>query len=342
MNGYRNHNISRKSSEVSERLTKYVKNVSKIEKLMPQEELRNSFAELQKHQELLKMSEERYRLVVEGVSDGLCDGDITADNMTKEISLQSNMKKDLRTAIEYGELFLCYQPLIDIKTKEIVCLEALLRWKHPRKGTISPMEFIPIAEETRLIIPIGEWVLQTACRQLKQWRDMGYTECKISVNVSIIQLQQPDFAETVIEILTEIGLPPEYLELEITESKFIESIQTVARNLNLLKKQGIKISIDDFGTGYCSFNYINKFAIDNLKIDRSFVWNIEADVNKAIIDTVISLGHKLNLGIIAEGVETKEQYDYLEMEGCDKVQGYYFSKPLLPEEVIEILKAGNI
>jgi EAL domain-containing protein (putative c-di-GMP-specific phosphodiesterase class I) len=259
--------------------------------------------------------------------------------MNKEISFQSDIKKDLRAAIENEEFFLCYQPLIDIKTEKMVCMEALIRWKHPGKGIISPMDFIPLAEETRLIIPLGEWVLQNACRQLKGWHDMGYIGYSLSVNVSIIQLQQSNFAEVVSRILAETGLLPEYLELEITESIIMESIHTVARNLERLMEQGVVISIDDFGTGYCSLKYLQKLAISSLKIDRTFIHNIKVDVNRAIIDTVISLGHKMNLEIIAEGVETEEQYDYLKRKGCDKVQGYYFSKPLLPEELIEVLKA---
>lgn len=261
--------------------------------------------------------------------------------MSRAINLRSDIKKDLGTAIKNGEFFLCYQPLVDTSTKKAICLEALIRWKHPRKGIISPMEFIPIAEDTKLIVPIGEWVLSNACKQLKEWHAMGYTGCTISVNVSIIQLQQPDFAEIVCRILAETGLLPENLELEITESVFMESTHLVAKNLYYLKKQGVKISIDDFGTGYCSLNYLQKLAINNLKIDRSFICNIKVDVNKAIIDAVISLGHKINIEITAEGVETKEQYDYLKKKGCDKVQGYYFSKPLLPEEIIKFLEAGK-
>lgn len=256
-------------------------------------------------------------------------------------SLQSAVKKGLRTAISNEEFFLCYQPLIDIKAKRMVSAEALIRWRHPVKGIISPMEFIPAAEKMGLIIPIGEWVLKTACRQLKEWNDSGCGDFGISVNVSIIQLQQPYFAEVVSRVLEETGLPPKYLELEITENVLIESTHTVARNLNGLKKQGIKISIDDFGTGYSCLEYLQKLSIDSLKIDKTFVYNIKIDVNKAIVEAIISLGHKLNMEITAEGVETEEQYYYLKDKGCDKVQGYYFSKPLLPEELIKVLKAGN-
>lgn len=262
-------------------------------------------------------------------------------NMSRKANLRCDIKMDLRTALDNGEFFLCYQQLIDIRTGKTVCMEALIRWKHPRKGIISPMEFIPTAEETKLILPIGEWVLKTACRQLKEWHDMSCTGFGLSINVSAIQVQQPDFAEVVNRILVETGLLPEYLELEITESELIKSIHTVAKNLNYLKKQGVKISIDDFGTGYCSLEYLQNLAVNNIKIDRRFICDIKVDVNKAIIDAVISLGHKLNIDITAEGVETKEQYDYLKKKGCDKVQGYYFSKPLLPEEAIKSLIVGR-
>lgn len=249
--------------------------------------------------------------------------------------------EDLRNAIANGELFICYQPMIDVKTKKTVWLEALLRWKHPLKGLINPLEFIPIAEETMLIIPIGRWVLQNACRQLKKWYEMGFSDLGLSVNVSAIQLQQPDFAEMVGTILAENKLWPQCLELEITESKFIGSSNTAARNLNLLRSMGIKISIDDFGTGYNSLRYIQKLTVDSIKIDRMFVCDIEADINKAIIDMIILLGHKVNAQVTAEGVETKEQYEYLQKRGCDKIQGYYFSKPLLHEEVIKFLKVNS-
>lgn len=257
-----------------------------------------------------------------------------------EKNLQGSIKKDLRTAMENDEFFLCYQPLIDIKTKKTVCVEALIRWKHPRRGILNPMEFIPVAEETRLIIPIGQWVLKNACRQLVQWHEMGYTNCCLSINVSAIQLQQPDFAAVVNKILVDTGLSPKYLEIEITESVFIESFHTVTMNLNYLKQQGIKIAIDDFGTGYCCMGYIKDFAINSLKIDKSFIFNIGTSESKAkaIVDAIIALGHKLNIEITAEGVEGKKQYDYLKNKGCDKIQGYYFSKPLLPREAVEAIK----
>jgi diguanylate cyclase (GGDEF)-like protein/PAS domain S-box-containing protein len=261
------------------------------------------------------------------------------DSITrKEVEVANTIRRDLRVALENGQFFLCYQPLVDIKTGKVASMEALLRWQHPKKGLISPIHFIPIAEETRQIISIGEWMLRTACRQMKEWLNMGYSGFSVSVNVSVHQLQQPDFAKVVLDILNEIDLEPRFLELEITETVLIEAMDTVARNLYRLKEVGVKIIIDDFGTENSSFKYIQKFMVDGLKIDRSFVSNIKVEVNKAIVDAIIFLGHRMKLGVTAEGVETKEQLDYLVESGCDKVQGYYFSKPLPPDEAIRMVQ----
>jgi diguanylate cyclase (GGDEF)-like protein/PAS domain S-box-containing protein len=261
--------------------------------------------------------------------------------MIEEIILRNNIKRDLKDALDNEELLLCYQPLIDARTKRVVRFEALIRWKHPKKGIIGPLDFIPATEETKLIIPIGEWVLKNTFMQLKEWHELGLKDFTLSVNASIVQLQKPDFAETVIEMLLDVGISPKYIELEITESVLMDSVYTVANNLNLLRKQGIKVSIDDFGTGYNSLKYIQKFDVDCIKIDRTFVSNIDDDINKIIIKHIISLGHSINAEIIAEGVETKEQYKYLKKQGCDIIQGYYFSKPLLPEEATRFLEVNK-
>ncbi|EIW00605.1 bifunctional diguanylate cyclase/phosphodiesterase [Thermoanaerobacter siderophilus] len=261
------------------------------------------------------------------------------DSITrKEVEVASTIRRDLRLALEKGQFFLCYQPLVDIRTGKVTSMEALLRWQHPKKGLISPIHFIPIAEETRQIISIGEWVLRAACRQMKEWLNMGYSGFNVSVNVSVHQLQQPDFAKVVFDILNEIELEPRYLELEITETILIEAMETVVRNLYRLKEVGVKIIIDDFGTENSSFKYLQKFTVDGLKIDRSFVSEIKVEVNKAIVDAIIFLGHRMKLGVTAEGVETKEQLDCLIESGCDKVQGYYFSKPLPPDEAIRMVQ----
>ena len=261
--------------------------------------------------------------------------------MIEEIILRNNIKRDLKDALDNEELLLCYQPLIDARTKRVVRFEALIRWKHPKKGIIGPLDFIPATEETKLIIPIGEWVLKNTFMQLKEWHELGLKDFTLSVNASIVQLQKPDFAETVIEMLLDVGISPKYIELEITESVLMDSVYTVEKNLSLLRKQGIKVSIDDFGTGYNSLKYIQKFDVDCIKIDRTFVSNIDDDINKIIIKHIISLGHSINAEIIAEGVETKEQYKYLKKQGCDIIQGYYFSKPLLPEEATRFLEVNK-
>ncbi len=261
-----------------------------------------------------------------------------SEAISNDVHLHNNIKENLKSAFEKNEFFLCYQPLIDSNTKKMVGVEALLRWRHPKNGIINPLDFIPIAEKTLLIIPIGEWVLKEACRQLKEWHEKGYTGYSISVNVSVVQLQQSSFKETVSNILNEVGLKPEYLEIEITESAFIESTKAITCNLNYLSRLGIKIAIDDFGTGYNSFKYLSRLVIDCLKIDKMFVSNIKTNMNKVIIDTVIALGHRINAKIVAEGVETQEQYEYLLKNGCDKIQGYYFSKPVLAEEIVDFFE----
>ena len=261
--------------------------------------------------------------------------------MIEEIILRNNIKRDLKDALDNEELLLCYQPLIDARTKRVVRFEALIRWKHPKKGIIGPLDFIPATEETKLIIPIGEWVLKNTFMQLKEWHELGLKDFTLSVNASIVQLQKPDFAETVIEMLLDVGISPKYIELEITESVLMDSVYTVEKNLSLLRKQGIKVSIDDFGMGYNSLKYIQKFDVDCIKIDRTFVSNIDDDINKIIIKHIISLGHSINAEIIAEGVETQEQYKYLKKQGCDIIQGFYFSKPLLAEEATKFLKANK-
>jgi len=249
----------------------------------------------------------------------------------------NELYKNLSLALNKGEFFLCYQPIIDTLTNKPLWFEALIRWDNPITGIVGPMTFIPACEETRLIIPIGMWVLESACSQLKTWHKLGYTKCGISVNVSPVQLQQHDFAEVVCKLLDDTDLSPSYLNLEITENVQMETDHNIVRNLTCLKKQGIKFSIDDFGTGYNCLQYLNNFVFNSLKIDVSFIKNLENDVSKVIVDSIISLGHKLEAKIIAEGIETKAQYEYLKNKGCDMLQGYYFSKPITTEEMLVFL-----
>ena len=250
---------------------------------------------------------------------------------------KNEIYNNLSLALNNGEFFLCYQPIIDALTNKPLWFEALIRWDRPSIGIISPMSFIPVCEETRLIIPIGMWVLKSACSQLKTWHKLGFTKCGISVNVSPVQLQQHDFAEVVCNLLDDTDLSSSYLLLEIIESVQLEKDYNVIRNLTCLKKQGIKISIDDFGTGYNCLQYLQNFVFSSLKIDVSFIKNLENDVSKVIVDSIISLGHKLEAKIIAEGIETKAQYEYLKNKECDMLQGYYFSKPITAEEMLVFL-----
>ena len=249
------------------------------------------------------------------------------------IDSSNDISNDLNKAIAEEQFFLCYQPIIDTISENMVWMEALIRWAHPVKGLINPLDFIPSAEKTGLILPIGEWVLDSACKQLKSWSLRNTSDYGISVNVSAIQLWQPGFSDYVRETLHKYNLRPDHLGIEISESILLEMSPSVTNNLIRLREQGIKIALDDFGTGYNSLKYIQEFLIDVIKIDKIFIQNMKTDISKAIIDTVISLGHRINAEVTAEGVETYEQYEYLKNQGCDRIQGYYFSKPLLPGEV---------
>lgn len=242
---------------------------------------------------------------------------------------QLNLNSNMHHALDNSEFSLYYQPQIDSETQEIIGCEALIRWNHPKLGMINPPEFIPISEENGLIILIGRWVLYTACLQNKRWQDLGRKPIFISVNLSVVQLIQEDFIDMVSDVLKETGLPPEYLELEITESVAVKNHEHIKVILEKLNEMGIRIALDDFGTGYSSLNYLKNFAVNTLKIDRNFINGInENPKNSAIVSSILAMGHKLRLNVTAEGVETKEQYDTLRDGGCDIIQGYYFSKPL--------------
>ncbi|QZY54840.1 EAL domain-containing protein [Crassaminicella profunda] len=251
------------------------------------------------------------------------------------------MENNLRHAVERDEFIVYYQPKVQIHTGRIVGAEALIRWKHPTKGMIPPSQFIPIAEETRLIVPIGEWVLRNACRQNKTWQELGYHSMVVSVNLSVIQIQQPNFVETVKKILKETGIKPSCLELEITENIIMKDFECANNILNNLRKLGIGISLDDFGKGYSSLNYLKQLEIDVLKIDKAFVDDItENNHQQAIVKAVIDMAHSMNIVVVAEGVETWEQFKFLKDLHCDKVQGYLFSKPL-PVIEMEVMMRGK-
>jgi diguanylate cyclase (GGDEF)-like protein/PAS domain S-box-containing protein len=254
---------------------------------------------------------------------------VTPEEVT---SGQLVLEQNLRKALENKEFVLHYQPQLDLKTGSMSGVEALIRWQHPTLGFISPSRFIPLAEETGLIVPIGEWVLRTACFQNKAWQQAGLEPVVVSVNLSIRQFFKPDLISTIKKILEETGLEPQYLELEITESMTM-NIESAIQIIHELKHLGVKVAIDDFGTGYSSLNYLKKLPIDRLKIDQSFVRDIEKISNdRDIVATIITMGHNLKMRVIAEGVESEEQLQFLNIHGCDEVQGYLISKPMPSEE----------
>jgi diguanylate cyclase (GGDEF)-like protein len=250
---------------------------------------------------------------------------------------QLALREDLGHAIERNELYLVYQPQVDLGSGEVVGVEALLRWRHPERGVVSPMDFIPLAESTGLIVPIGEWVLQTACRQNRAWQDAGLPPIRISVNVSARQLREPDWGERVAAVLSTVGLDPAWLDVELTESMIMENTEPAVACMRRLHQLGVGISIDDFGTGYSSLGSLTNFPITRLKIDKSFVWALHNEGGVAIVEAVIGLGHTLGLQVLAEGVETAKQQDFLRRAGCDEMQGYFFSKPVAPSEIEQLL-----
>ncbi|MCC6347820.1 MAG: EAL domain-containing protein [Nitrospirales bacterium] len=248
------------------------------------------------------------------------------------------LENSLRRTLDRGELVVHYQPQVDIATRRIVCVEALVRWQHPELGLLDPMQFIPLAEETGFIIPMDEWVLRTACEQNKAWQETGYPPLRITVNLSARQFQQPNLIEIVACVLRETGLKPEYLDIEITESTAMGDIDLTIPTMVQLTGMGVRLSIDDFGTGYSSLSYLKKLPIRKLKIDKSFIRDLTTDQDdRAIVNAVIALAHSLKLKVVAEGVETQEQMDYLRVSGCDEIQGYLFSRPLPPEELRALL-----
>jgi diguanylate cyclase (GGDEF)-like protein len=253
--------------------------------------------------------------------------------MEVDIARRLGIETDLRGAITRGEMVVYYQPQEDLKTGELIGMEALVRWQHPVRGLVSPFEFIPLAEETGQIFELGEYVMKTACLQLKKWLDKGQSPIRMAVNLSGRQLESGDIVARVAETLHETGLPAQYLELEITESTIMQNAEEVIETLVLLKKMGVKLAVDDFGTGYSSLNYLKKFPIDLLKIDRAFVSNITNDkVDGDIVTTIIMLAHSLGVKVIAEGVETELQKKYLLGKKCDYMQGYYLGKPVPADE----------
>jgi EAL domain-containing protein (putative c-di-GMP-specific phosphodiesterase class I) len=217
-------------------------------------------------------------------------------------------------------------------------MESLVRWKHPIQGLVSPADFIPLAEETGLILPIGNWVLSESCRQNKQWQDVGYGPLTVSVNISVNQFHQPTFVKFVKDTLKETGLDPRYLCLEITENVAMKNVSYIMDTIHKLKEMGVQISIDDFGTGYSSLSYLKRFAVHTLKIDKSFIRDVTTDEdNRAIVTALIAMSRQLKIKTLAEGVETKEQLHFLAEKGCDHIQGYIFSRPVPPDDFIQLV-----
>ncbi len=259
--------------------------------------------------------------------------------MNFRVDLLFSMENDLRLALERNEFSLHYQPQLDLATGKLCGVEALVRWQHPQKGQVPPGEFITVAEETGQILGIGEWVLRAACMQMVQWRKAGLPPLTMAVNLSIRQLRQPMLGAQVRSVLAETGLEPSCLELEITEGIMMGDNQIAMNFLNEMHELGVQLSIDDFGTGFSSLNYLKKMPVHKLKIDRSFVRDIETDESDAaIIRSIISLGHRLNLRVIAEGVETQEQLDFLRIRGCDEVQGFFYARPMTAEAFAEFFR----
>ncbi len=253
----------------------------------------------------------------------------------KQLVLENNM----RPGLERDEFVIHYQPQVDIETFQLVGMEALVRWQHPGLGLLYPAEFIPLAEESGQIVSIGDWTLREACLQCKLWQDAGFEPLRIAVNISARQFQQPSIVDTVTLILTETGIDPRLLELELTEGSIMRDPDQAIGKLKELKAMGVQISIDDFGTGYSSLNYLNRFPINTLKVDQSFVREIHTDADSAaIVNAIITLAHALNLKVIAEGVEKPEQLEYLRKLNCDEVQGFLFSEALCVEEFTQLLK----
>lgn len=252
------------------------------------------------------------------------------------------LESSLRRALDRKEFMLYYQPRVDLLSGRVIGAEALLRWRHPEMGLVPPSEFIPILDETGMIIPVGDWALREACRQNRDWQDMGLPPIRVAVNLSVRQFIQKDLADTIISALDAAGLSAEHLELEITEDLFLEHNQTNIITLARLKSMGIHISIDDFGTGYSSLSYLKRLPIDTLKIDQSFVRDIGTDPdNKAIASAIIAMASSLRLNVLAEGVETDEQLAFLRAQGCNEIQGFCFSHPLPAQEFEQLLRDGR-
>lgn len=270
-------------------------------------------------------------------ADGKNRFEYFAEQMNVNAMRRMQIEHHLHTALEHGEFSLHYQPQADLESGRIVGVEALLRWNNPEIGAIPPDEFIPVAEETGLIVSIGKWVLQTACQQIAAWQDAGLPKLRVAVNISVRQFMQDDLVDVVTAALKTSGIDPVQLELELTESLLMDGNERVIGAMQALKDMGIGLSIDDFGTGYSSLGYLRRFPIRSVKIDRSFVHGINSDEDAAaLVRSIISMAREMRLSVIAEGVETREQLSYLAHHGCHEIQGYFLGKPTSGEECVDV------
>jgi diguanylate cyclase (GGDEF)-like protein len=271
-------------------------------------------------------------------AQGKNDFEFFSDSMNRSSFERLSLENNLHKAIEHNELHLYYQPQISLKSKKIVGMEALIRWQHPEKGFISPDEFIPVAEETGMIMKIGEWVFREACEQGVSWLNAGYQIGKISVNLSPRQLKDENLPDLLALILKETGMPADKLCIELTESALILAPEIADTRLKKIKDLGVTLSLDDFGTGYSSLSYLKRFPIDTLKIDQAFIRDVKVDEEDAVlVKAIIAMAHGLNMDVIAEGVEVQEQLDFLSANSCDTIQGYLFSRPLPAIEMMQML-----
>ena len=263
---------------------------------------------------------------------------VFTEDMLEETANRLTLEHALRHALKNGELSLSYQPQISLVTGEVVGMEALLRWTHPKLGNISPAQFVPLAEETGLILLIGEWAMMTACREGKALRDELQIDLTLSVNLSPRQFQQKSLPEVIANALAQSGLPPESLEIEITENMLMINSPVTVETLEKIRNLGARVAIDDFGTGFCSFTYLLQYHVDRLKIDQSFVRRAVDDGNAAaVVRTIIAMSHGLNIKVIAEGVETEQQLRFLQRRRCDEAQGRYFSGPVPAAEIAAVV-----
>lgn len=262
------------------------------------------------------------------------------ESLSKTLAAKLELQSEIRRAIEEKEFEVYFQPQIDLATEIPIGFEALVRWNHPERGMIFPSEFIPVAEESGLIVPLGEYVLKESCKRLKKWQEEGYVRQVLAVNLSARQFKDGDFMHKVVSIIKETGIDPRQLELEITESMALDDLEYTVQMLHKLKELGVTFALDDFGTGYSSLNYLKRLPVNQLKIDKSFMDKVlENTSDRKIVETIIALAQALNLVVVAEGVESKEQAEFLKSVSCDKAQGYLYSKPVCEEEVKEFLVA---